>query len=172
MLRRSCILLTITLLGAISIWAQDKGFVAKPAEGERLLNGGVFIKASPRTGSQGAEMIWSALPPGGSAGLHVHHRADEFFYVISGVGVASVGGKDVPIEAGDVVFVPKGQEHKLKNSSGTDPLKTIFLLDRPGLANEFRDVHTQSGAGKRSLTLDELNRISQKYGTTYKTVAW
>ena len=172
MVRRVCILSAITLLGGISIWAQSRGFVTKTVEGERLLDGGVLIKASPRTGSQGAEMISSTMPPAGSAGLHVHHNADEFFYVISGVAVALVSGKEVPIEAGDVMFVPKGQEHAFRNSSRTEALKTIFLVDRPGLASEFRDVDKQSGAGKKSLTLDELNKISQKYGTTYKTVAW
>ena len=172
MLRRSRILLAVTLLGSISIWAQNKGFVVKTNEGEKLLGGGVLVKASPRTGSQGAEMFLSSMAPGGSAGRHIHRGADEFFYVTGGVGVAFVNGREVPIEAGDVMFVPKGQEHAFKNSSSTEPLKTVFLMDRPGLASEFHDVDAQSEGGKRSLTLDELNRISQKYGTRYNTVAW
>jgi hypothetical protein len=46
----------------------------------------------------------------------------------------------------------------------------VFFVDRPGLASEFREYQTEAAAKKRRLTLAELNRISQKYGTTYKTL--
>lgn len=166
---RFATLLIITLIAAVSVWSQESGYVLKRNEGERLFGGATIIKASPRTGSQAAEMFWSALSAGFSTGIHVHHTADEFFYVLSGTGVALVAGKEVPIEAGDVVFVPRGQDHRLK-TMGASPLEIVFLVDKPGLANEFREGHATSDGGKVALTLQDLNRISEKYGTTYKTL--
>ena len=161
--------LVVLVLAPMAVWTQEGGYVLKRNEGEKLFEGSTIIKASPRTGSQGAEMFWSALGAGFSSGIHVHHTADEFFYVLSGTGVALVGGNEVSIETGDVVFVPKGQDHRLK-TSGPDPLEIVFLVDKPGLANEFRDYHVKSDGGRMLLTLKELNRISKQYGTTYKTL--
>ncbi len=152
-----------------NVQSSQQAYVLKRGEGEQLFDGQTLIKASPRTGSQGGEMFWSALGSGFSTGIHVHHVADEFFYVVSGAGVALVGGNEVPIETGDVVFVPKGQDHRLK-TSGNVPLEIVFLVDRPGLGSEFRDSHVKSDGGKVALTLEQLNQISQKYGTTYKTL--
>ncbi|MCZ6671580.1 MAG: cupin domain-containing protein [Verrucomicrobia bacterium] len=152
-----------------NVQSSQQGYVLKRGEGEALFDGQTLVKASPRTGSQGGEMFWSHLGPGFSTGIHIHHAADEFFYVVSGAGVALVGDKEVPIETGDVVFVPTGQDHRLKTSGGV-PLEIVYLVDRPGLASEFRDGHVLSDGGKVPLTLEQLNQISQKYGTTYKTL--
>jgi len=145
------------------------GYVVKRGEGQPLFGGQTLIKASPESGTQGTEMFWGALGPEFSTGLHVHHQADEFFYVVSGTGVAFVGGKDVPIEAGDVVFVPKGGDHLLRTASDAS-LEIVTLVDRPGLASEFRAHHVKSDGGKVPLTLEQLNEISERYGTTYKTL--
>ncbi len=181
MARYWCVFLVVIVSGAVSACSNadgqapnspqssQQGYVLKRGEGEALFDAQILIKASPRTGSQGGEMFWAKSGPGSSTGIHVHHVADEFFYVVSGAGVALVGGNEVPIETGDVVFVPKGQDHRLK-TSGDVPLETVFLVDRPGLASEFRAHHVKSDGGKVALTLDQLNQISQKYGTTYKTL--
>jgi mannose-6-phosphate isomerase-like protein (cupin superfamily) len=156
--------------GGTLMWSQGQGQVLTRGQGEVLLGGSRIIKASARTGTQGAEMFWDAMPAGRSTGIHVHDRADEFFYVISGTGSALVAGREETIEAGDVVFVPKGREHRVKNVGPSAPLEVLFLVDRPGLADQFRESSTQSERLKRALTLDERNSISRKYGTTYKTV--
>ena len=107
--------------------------------------------------------------PGMSTGVHVHHQADEFFYVVSGKGLALVDGSELTVEADDIVFVPRGHEHRVK-SSGATPLELVFLVDRPGLATDFREGRSEAVARKRRLTLEEWNRISEKYGTTHKTI--
>jgi oxalate decarboxylase/phosphoglucose isomerase-like protein (cupin superfamily) len=107
--------------------------------------------------------------PGLSTGVHVHRDADEFFYVISGKGLAMVDGTELPVEADDVVFVPKGHDHRLK-SAGPMPLEIVFLVDKPGLASDFRENRSEAVAKKRRLTLEEWNKISEKYGTTHKTI--
>jgi hypothetical protein len=47
---------------------------------------------------------------------------------------------------------------------------SALVVDRPGLASDFREVRSEAVAKKRRLTLEEWNRISEKYGTTHKTI--
>jgi hypothetical protein len=69
----------IVLIGVGSVWSQQRGGVLKPGEGEHLPGERqTFVKASPRTGTQGVEMFRDTMPPGTSTGVHVHSQADEF----------------------------------------------------------------------------------------------
>jgi mannose-6-phosphate isomerase-like protein (cupin superfamily) len=168
--RRIVVLFGIVLIGAASVWSQQRGYVLKPGAGEHLPGERrTIVKASPRTGTQGVEMFRDTMPAGASTGIHVHQQADEFFYVLSGNGLAFVDGKEVPVEADDLIFVPKGDDHRVKRS-GPMPLELVFLLDRPGLASDMRESRSEEVAKMRPLTLEERNRISQKYGTTRKTL--
>ena len=167
----TCIFALLTFL-ASTAWAQEQGYVLKRDEGEVLDfdNGTWIIKASPQSGTQGGEMHWNAASPGSSTGLHVHLRADEFFYVLSGRGIVVLGDKEVSIEPGDVIFVPKGHDHKLVNTDSDLLLELLFLQDKPGVADETRALYHRFEATGEPPTLEELNEISKKYGTIYKTL--
>jgi quercetin dioxygenase-like cupin family protein len=43
--------------------------------------------------------------------LHIHHDADETFYVVDGELIISVGDERIEAEQGDFVFGPKGVPH-------------------------------------------------------------
>ena len=168
--RRFVVLFGIVILGSTSALSQQHGGVVKSGQGERLPGERpTWVKASPRTGTQGAELFRDTMAGGTSTGVHVHRQADEFFYVISGKGLAMIDTTELSIEAEDIVFVPRGHDHRVK-SSGPMPLELVFLVDRPGLASDFREGRSEAVAKKRRLTLEEWNRISEKYGTTHKTL--
>ena len=57
----------------------------------------------------------------------------------------------------------------IKNDNQTS-LELVFFVDRSGLASEFREGRGAQLPKGRRLTLDEWTRISQKYGTTHKTL--
>ncbi|MGD8634511.1 MAG: cupin domain-containing protein, partial [Anaerolineales bacterium] len=98
--------------------AQSNGQVLKRGEGE-LLDlpiGPWIIKAGPETGTQGAELHMLDAVPGFSTGLHVHFDKDEFFYVVEGQGSATIDEKETPIGKGDVLFIPKGHDHRVSNT--------------------------------------------------------
>ncbi len=40
------------------------------------------------------------------------HSEDEVYYIAAGRGMIRVGGEDQPVEAGSVVFVAAGVEHR------------------------------------------------------------
>jgi len=156
----------VALAAALS-FADDstKGYVLKVGDGE--FAAGAIIKASPRTGSSGAVLIQEPFPENFSTGIHYHVEADEFFYVISGTGFARFGGKDHPVEAGDVIFIPAGEDHKLYTKQ--TKMELLAFLDKPGLDEEFRAWHRAYG-DSMPVSLEQLNEIARKHGTVYKTL--
>src|SRR5512134_633364 len=63
------------------------------------------------------------LPPGKeSAVYHLHHREEEWVYVLEGRGVAEVDGREHELGAGDFLGFPPGVAHLLKNPSATEKL--------------------------------------------------
>jgi uncharacterized cupin superfamily protein len=60
------------------------------------------------------------VPPGKrSCPYHFHHNQEELFVVLRGHGTLRVDGALLPLEAGDVVFIPPGPEfaHQILNDS-------------------------------------------------------
>lgn len=60
---------------------------------------------------------------------HVH-EVDEVFIFVQGSGVIPIDGVDYPIQAGDVVIVAAGEDHRTR-SSVEDPLVAAwYVVDR------------------------------------------
>jgi mannose-6-phosphate isomerase-like protein (cupin superfamily) len=51
------------------------------------------------------------LPAGGADG-QAPHAEDEVYYVVRGAGTIRVGAEDRPVQAGSVVYVAAGVEHR------------------------------------------------------------
>ena len=68
------------------------------------------------------------IPPGGRhvAELHVHPDAEEIVVVTRGRGSAVLDGKTIEIAHEDVLHIPSGAEHEVKNS-GDDFLGLLFI---------------------------------------------
>ncbi|WP_396659396.1 cupin domain-containing protein [Microbacterium sp.] len=64
--------------------------------------------------------------PGSRHELNRHPNAEEWEYVVAGAALKRIGDRLVRLEAGDVVFVPKGEYHSLENASATEPVVTIW----------------------------------------------
>lgn len=143
------------------------GYVLGPEEGEDTVgDGSSLIKASPRTGTQGAVFVVDRMPPSSTSGIHRHLEADEFFYVLQGTGRIRLGSQEHEIGPGDTIFVPVGTNHRI-TSSESDPLHVIFVVDRPGLDKQFRAEF--EGLDRTKMTVEEFNAVVEKYGTVYET---
>jgi mannose-6-phosphate isomerase-like protein (cupin superfamily) len=156
------------ILAACLALAQEprRGYVLKVGEGEVLAD--AIIKASPKSGTQGGVMILQTMPENFSTGLHIHLHADEFFYIVSGTGTATLGDETYAIEAGDVIFAPAGLKHRIRSEG--EELVVLEFLDKPGLDEEFRAWHREYSENGQSVTLEQINAIANKYGTVYKTI--
>ncbi|WP_123537081.1 cupin domain-containing protein [Halosimplex salinum] len=79
--------------------------------------------------AQAAQMT---LSPGQSTGGpdNFHAESDQWLYVVSGSGRATVDGDDVRLSEGDLVVVESGETHEIEND-GDEPLETLNLYVPP-----------------------------------------
>ena len=150
----------------------NQGYILKHDQGTVFpgSDSSIIVKVSPELGSQNDITIVQKVNPGKGTGLHYHTDVDEIFYVIEGNGTAVLGTKSYDIEAGDFIFVPKNLDHKIRKYDSTGILKLVFFMDKPGLLEFFKQRHQQFYVDKKPMTLEELNRVAEKYGTHFKTL--
>ena len=81
-------------------------------------------------------MIEQLAPQGAGSPLHVHHREDEWFYVLEGALTFWVGGEVVEARAGSFVYGPRDIPHTFVVSS---PQARFLLVTEPaGFENFMR----------------------------------
>jgi quercetin dioxygenase-like cupin family protein len=74
----------------------------------------------------------TVFAPGAKHHPHRHPNAEEAQYLIKGSGLARVGDKDIVQNAGDTVFVPRGEWHGFENTSDGE---TVMLWTYGGAAS-------------------------------------
>lgn len=72
------------------------------------------------------------LEPGDAEGDrgNRHRGADQWLYVLSGSGEATVNGRRHPIRRGSLVFIERREKHEIKNT-GKALLRTLNLYAPP-----------------------------------------
>jgi len=95
-------------------------------EGESLwfLDFLTTIKASAEQTGGRVAVIYHDGPRGSGSPLHVHHRENEWFYVLDGELTVWVAGQVIPAPAGSFVFGPQETPHTFTVSSN----RARFLL--------------------------------------------
>ena len=83
--------------------------------------------------SQAATMV---IAPGDCEGGpdNRHRGADQWIYVLSGRGSATVNDKRYPLRAGTIVLIERGNTHEIRNE-GRTPLKTLSVYVPPAYAS-------------------------------------
>ncbi len=76
-----------------------------------------------------SQVFLMSINPGEDIGLETHGDVDQTLVFVSGTGKAILNGKEEPIEADALFFVPAGTEHNFVNT-GTEPLK-LFTIYAP-----------------------------------------
>jgi quercetin dioxygenase-like cupin family protein len=62
-----------------------------------------------------------------SLGYHEHQGESETYYILSGKGIYNDNGKEIPVNAGDVLVCTSGNGHGMKNSQ-KENLRFIALI--------------------------------------------
>ena len=96
---------------------------------KQLRFGRGFRVAFGNARAQAAEMV---IAPGDAEGdAHNRHRgADQWLYVLSGTGVATVNRRRYPLRPGTLMLIERGDEHEVRNS-GRTPLRTLNVYVPP-----------------------------------------
>jgi quercetin dioxygenase-like cupin family protein len=114
-------------------------------EGEAVWSFGFLatIKASSETTAGRVAVIEHLGPQGAGSPLHVHHREDEWFYVIEGAVTFWVGGTVIEAPAGSFVYGPRDVPHTFLISS---PEARFLLVTEPAGFESFMRAMGQPAA--------------------------
>jgi len=82
------------------------------------------------TGAENFFMRLYEVEPGGFTPLHSHPWEHEVF-ILEGEGVAVGGSEECELREGDVLFIPSGEPHQLRNESDKI-LKFLCLIPAVG----------------------------------------
>ena len=78
-------------------------------------------------GSRHALFNLTVFPPSKSHEVHRHPSAEEFLFVLEGSGLHLSESDPVPLAAGEVAYIPKGEWHGFANDSDT-PTTVVTVL--------------------------------------------
>lgn len=90
---------------------------------------GFFTIVAQTRRSQAAMMT---LRPGQSTGGedNLHEKADQWLYVVSGSGRATVSEKTLDLAAGSLLVIEPGETHEISNPAA-EPLVTLNIYAPP-----------------------------------------
>jgi quercetin dioxygenase-like cupin family protein len=83
--------------------------------------------------------MFGLLVPGSQVPYHYHNNRESIIVVISGKAIEVVDGKEIPIKAGDILFIPSGEKHSMINRSDQD-FRYLEFFTFPPLSADFVEV--------------------------------
>ena len=106
------------------------------------------------TGGRSAMFRVTTSQPGGPP-LHIHHDADEYFYVLEGRVRFHVDGRELTVNAGSAMFIPRGSQHsyRVESEEGADMLTIVV----PGGFERFFEAM----ATEALVIPDDMARITE-----------
>lgn len=117
---------------------------------------------SEETPAARMSLVTEDLPPNSEIRVHLHQREDEIIFIRMGTGIATLGGREVPVSAGATVYVAQGVWHGLRNN-GTEILGMSAIYSPPGFEQAFKDrlLHPNR-------TTAEAEASRTKHGNVYR----
>ena len=80
--------------------------------------------------------MFGLLVPGSQVPYHYHTNRESVIVVISGEATEVIEGKEIPIKAGDILFIPAGEKHTTINRSKND-CRYLEFFTCPPLSADF-----------------------------------
>ena len=118
--------MTATLTGTRTLWFVDN-IVRVHLDGVATGGGFDLVEAEARRGD---------MPP-----LHVHHDADETFYILKGRMSFQLPNRSVEAGSGDVLFAPRGIPHVYRVES--ERARWLVIGNPAGFADFVREASDQ-----------------------------
>jgi quercetin dioxygenase-like cupin family protein len=148
--------------------AHPAGLVLQEGEGERRVRrnagkGPFILKVDRRNGgSPDLVMGYEDLAPGVEIQPHTHLVADEILFIHRGSGVATLGGRESPVNAGATVYIPHGVQVSVRNT-GSEPLGVAFVFSKPGFEELMRDNSVPEGEPVTPISAAEREQIRKRH---------
>ena len=94
-------------------------------------------KVTSEDSAGGCSIFELVVPTLSGPGLHVHHREDEWYHVLSGRFIFEVGGQQYHLPVGGSIFAPRDIPHRWANEDKTEA--KVILVCQPGGFEKFFD---------------------------------
>lgn len=88
------------------------------------------VLIGPKQGAPNFVMRMFDVPPGGASSHHSHDFEHEVFVLQGEATARSIEG-DLPIKAGDALFIPANEKHQLRNT-GKETLRFLCMVPLHG----------------------------------------
>lgn len=136
------------------------------AEGERISFMGMDLVWKITSEMSGGALVSFVQigPPGTGVPMHIHHRDEEYIYLIEGELVFRLGDETFEVHAGDVVYMPKGELHGFR-IAGDNPARILFTLVLAPDADYERMF--AAFVGKTIDDFDEICAIASRNGADF-----
>lgn len=80
--------------------------------------------------------VFTIVMPGDKGGVyHYHEMREHIIVIIKGEGVEIIEGREFPVKSGDVLFVPAGEKHTIKNNSAGELRYLGYCSCTPGVSD-------------------------------------
>jgi quercetin dioxygenase-like cupin family protein len=83
--------------------------------------------------------MFGLLVAGSQVPYHYHNNRESIIIAISGEATEVIEGKEIPIKAGDVLFIPAEEKHTTINRSNQD-FRYLEFFTCPPLTADFVEV--------------------------------
>jgi quercetin dioxygenase-like cupin family protein len=74
----------------------------------------------------------NSFEPGQEHPLHAHSGMDKVYHVLSGQGCFLLEGREIPMEAGQMLIAPDGVAHGIRNDAAERLIVLAILAPSPG----------------------------------------
>jgi mannose-6-phosphate isomerase-like protein (cupin superfamily) len=77
--------------------------------------------------SQAATMVIAPVETEGGSDNN-HRGADQWLFVVSGRGIATMAGRKIQLRTSSLLFIERGEDHEIKNTGRTDLVTLNFYV--------------------------------------------
>jgi mannose-6-phosphate isomerase-like protein (cupin superfamily) len=77
------------------------------------------------------EGIFVLIPPGVEGQFHYHVKRESVQIFVSGEAVGCFEDREIPVAAGDVLYIPPREKHRISNRSNVDVRFLEFFTQPP-----------------------------------------
>ncbi len=143
----------------------QKPKIVKDSEGNKLnvLGDNQNIKLTGEDTNGQYTLIEQNNEPGTRIPPHVHENEDEVFQVLEGQVEMSIGDKMTTLNAGDIIFCPKGVPHSWK-IVGEEKARAMLSIFPSGLEGMFKEL-AKLPAGPPDM--EKVTKICGKYNLKF-----
>jgi len=126
----------------------DRPLVVQPGDGQALPRIPLSVRLSGAATAGRLEVYESRRPDGPAAAPpppHVHREHEELFYILEGRFTFVLGHETTIVEAGSLIFVPRGTRHGFTPEPGA---RLLVVTIPAGLEGFFRELGEGLVAGR------------------------